>query len=114
MAQTLEHTIKLTDFQAAEVDNGLDIDAADNGSDWGYLIRSKGSHRLGIVDTGRAVYRLTSARDILRDNAADSMATPGERLTYANRARSMQALLDKVIAACGGPEAVPAEYRRWL
>lgn len=112
--------LKLTKFQAGEVEAGLDIDASDHHDEplWGTVARNGSKFWLIIEATqqarNRALYRITSTRDIYQDNAADRSCTPGERLAYVARFRSMQLLTRQLIEACGGPEGFSPEFRRWI
>jgi hypothetical protein len=115
-------TMRLTPFQAAEVDHGLDIDAAGGNPDWGELAwtgrTSRGpavlTIRAGQQNLDAALYRVTSSRDIPADNAGDSMNSPGERLGYLSAARSLDSLVQRLIAVAGGPEAFSKSVRRWI
>lgn len=108
----------LTPTQEAEVQNGLDIDAADGNADWGYVVRAGRAYRLfirpGQENLDAALYRITSSRDIPADNASDSFNSPGERLGYLSLARSLEALTQRLIAIVGGPEAFSPDVRRWI
>jgi hypothetical protein len=70
-----------------------------------------------VVDTAEAgyeaLYRITNGRDIARDNAESGL--DDEYVNGARSvARSMQALTDRLVAALGGVDAIPADTRRWL
>lgn len=114
----------LSDFQAGEMDHGLGIDAADHPDEpeWGMLtiIGTTRSKRARLVIAGtqlardRALYRITSSRDIFADNAAGSSGTPEERMTASSRARSLASLIRKLTEAAGGPEGFSPDVRRWI
>jgi hypothetical protein len=107
--------LPLTEFQAEEVGVGLDIDLSDGKAPWGFVVRrGRKTFRLEVVDAAAAIYRITNSRDIFADNAGDSMSLPGERLAEGNKARSLDSLVTKLVAALGGREGVPEEVRRWL
>jgi hypothetical protein len=120
MTDMADIALKLTEFQAGEVTAGLDTDAADHPDDpdWGTVVRDGSKFWLIVAGTqqarDRALYRITSARDIFQDNAADPFNSSGERLTYVTRFRSMQILTRALIEACGGAEGFSPEFRRWL
>lgn len=115
-------TMTLTAFQAAETQHGLDIDAADGGPDWGHLAYAGRSCRgpavliiaAGQANRDAALYRLTSSRDIPADNAGDSLNSPGERLRYLSHARSLDSLVQRLIAVAGGREAFSENVRKWI
>lgn len=102
-------TVKLSAFQASEVEHGLDVDDAEGADPWGTVHRSGSGQggTLDVYDLPAAIYRVTSSRDICRDNAAEGWGPPAH-------ARSLQSLTDKLVAAAGGPDSLPAETRRWL
>lgn len=106
--------IRLTEFQADEVSHGLTVDAETNGREiWGEIERTgKTTAWLTIHDVDGAVYRVTSSRDICRDNA--TTGTGKERVTAATRARSLQSLVEKILDEAGGPEALEPSTRHWL
>jgi hypothetical protein len=108
----------LTPTQEAEVQNGLDIDAADGNADWGYVVRAGRAYRLfirpGQENLDAALYRITSSRDIPADNAGDSFNTPAERLGYLSLARSLESLTQRLITIAGGPEAFSPGVRKWI
>ena len=112
--------LDLTRFQAGEVEHGLDIDADDHPDDpgWGEVNETAKGFRLVIQGTqearDRALYRITSARDILLDNAADRMGNARERRQDTAQGRSMTVLTGKLIEAAGGPEAFSPDARRWI
>lgn len=111
-------TMDLTEFRTAEVMNGLDIDRDDGNPEWGRLEpRGKGKRgsrtsRLvilpGQLAYDRALYRLTSVRDIWQDNAS------GGDLAYDAGARSMTALVTQFMELAGGKDAFSAEFHRWI
>jgi hypothetical protein len=114
-------TMRLTPFQATEIEHGLDIDASDGNPDWGelkYAGRRTGpavlTIRAGQQNLDAALYRVTSSRDIPADNASDPMASPGERMGYLSAARSLDSLVQRLIAVAGGPEAFSKNVRRWI
>lgn len=114
-------TLDLTEFQAGEVDYGLDIDAADHHDEpiWGKILRpSRTRYQLVITGTqlarDRALYRITSSRDIFYDNAGDSFGDSRERLAAASRGRSLDGLTRRLINAAGGPEGFSPDARRWI
>jgi hypothetical protein len=107
--------LRLTAFQAEEVEYGLSIDDSDGKPEWGTVERTgRSTWWLTVTDAAGAVYRITSSRDIYADNAGDSMGSPAENLAEGNKARSLQSLTDKLVAALGGRDGVPEEVRRWL
>jgi hypothetical protein len=116
--------MRLTPFQAGEVQAGLDIDAADSNADWGTLALTgsgRGWNRPGLLtiwpgqaNLDAALYRITSSRDIPADNAGDDMNTPAERLGYLNAARSLGLLVDRLIAVAGGRDAFSESVRKWI
>ena len=112
--------LKLTEFQAGEVEHGLDVDAADHPDDpdWGTVVRDGSKFWLIVAGTQQArdwaLYRITSSRDIFQDNSADPFNSNGERLALVTRFRSMQLLTRQLIEACGGPEGFSPEFRRWI
>ena len=124
-----EITLTLTSYQAGEIQCGLDIDAADHSGEplWGRIIpvgdhrgrpQAKRRYRLIIAGTqlarDRALYRITSSRDICLDNARDRLSTGDERRVYAAHGRSLQALTRKLVAAAGGPEGFSEDVRHWI
>ena len=108
----------LTPTQEAEVQNGLDIDAADGNADWGRIERAGRAYRLfirpGQENLDAALYRITSSRDIPADNAGDSFNSPGERLGYLSLARSLDSLVQRLIAIAGGKDAFSPDVRHWI
>lgn len=116
--------LELTRFQAGEVEHGLDIDAADHPDDpvWGEVNmagrRSRNRFRLVIRGTqqarDRALYRITSARDILLDNAGDSMATAHERRSCTMRGNSMNSVAVRLVEAAGGPSGFTESVFVWM
>ena len=116
----------LTPTQEAEVQNGLDIDAADGNADWGRIEHASrpgtepASRRYRLLiapgqeNLDAALYRITSSRDIPADNAGDSFNTPAERLGYLSLARSLESLTQRLITIAGGPEAFSPDVRRWI
>ena len=106
--------IRLTANQMSEWYHAIDIDSDDGHERW--WVDSHHPHGKGgtveILDTpyaiGRAVYRFTSARDIANDNVG--YGYPGDH----QHARSMQNMVDKLLAAVGGIERVPEDVRRWI
>lgn len=112
-------TLRLTAFQASETAHGLDVDAADYPDDpeWGAIERSGKTYRLTVAATqqarDRALYRLTSLRDILMDNSSDPFSSSGERLAYISRGRSMTSLAVRLIEAAGGVSSFSPDVRRW-
>lgn len=117
-----EIRLRLTAYQADEADHGLGIDAADGNPDWGRLEPAgpQGRGRATLVIFGsqvardRALYRLTSCRDIALDNTADPYNSAGETLAWSSRARSLSGLVRKLVEAAGGPENFSPDYRRWI
>ncbi len=112
-ARPVVATIPLTPFQAEEVQHGLEVDETDGADPWGIVHRTapRRGGQLDVYDLPAAVYRVTSSRDICRDNADDGFSRDARE---AARARSLQLLTDKLVAAAGGPDALPPETRRWL
>lgn len=114
-----EITLSLTEFQASEVEHGLDIDAADHHDEplWG-RITPAGKYRYCLTVAGtqlardRALYRITSSRDICLDNAATGYGR--ERMAYLSRGRSLEGLTARLIEVAGGPEAFSKDVRRWI
>jgi hypothetical protein len=112
-------TLRLTAFQASEVQHGLDIDAADHPDDpdWGQLDRLGKGFQLTVLPTqqarDRALYRLTSLRDILMDNSADPFNTAHERRTASARGRSLTGLAARLIEAAGGIDSFSPDVRHW-
>lgn len=115
-------TLRLTDIQASEVQCGLDTDAADYPGEplWGQ-IEPVGNRQLGgqLIISGtqlardRALYRITSSRDICLDNAAERLATANERARARARGRSLDGLTRRLIEAAGDIEAFSPDVRRW-
>lgn len=116
-----EITLPLTGFQAGEVSYGIDIDDADypDRESWGRVVR-RGTKSWKLVirpdqwARDRALYRITSLRDICLDNASDSFSAGRERTKLASQGRSLDALAGRLIAACGGPEGFSVDMRRWI
>jgi len=117
-----EIILTLTEFQAGEVEHGLDIDAADHPDeeDWGRLeFTGRRQRRARLVIAGtrqardRALYRITSSRDIWMDNSSDPFSSPGERLGCLSRSQSLARLVITLIEAAGGPESFSPDVRRW-
>lgn len=117
-----EIVLELSEFQVSEVMNGLDIDAADHWDEptWGRIepigpSRERG--RLIIAGTqlarDRALYRITSSRDIWQDNLGGAWSQ-GERMAYQSGARSLSQLADRLIEAAGGREGFSPDFRRWI
>jgi hypothetical protein len=113
-------TLRLTAFQAGEIEHGLDTDAASHPDDpdWGQLDRLRnGRCQLIIRPTqqarDRALYRITSCRDILMDNSSDPFNGPAERRRYAAQGRSMASLAVRLIEAAGGISSFSPDMRRW-
>jgi hypothetical protein len=104
--------LRLTPFQVREVGVGMDVDRDDGNPEWGSLEyigkRRDRAAWLIVTNLDRALYRITSSRDIWQDNAAGG--DPG----YLAGARSLAGLTDRLIAAAGGREAFSPEYRRWI
>jgi hypothetical protein len=116
-----EIRLVLGDFQAGEVEHGMSIDADDGNPEWGRLERiTPGRERFRLVvyasqvARDRALYRITSSRDIWLDNAGASMLSREERAEYTAGGRSLSALARRLVTACGGPEGFSPEYRRWV
>lgn len=121
MAELAEITLSLTVFQAGEVQCGLDIDAADHYDKplWGQ-ITPVGKYRYCLAVAGtqlardRALYRITSMRDIFWDNSGDQFGRGTERLAALNRGNSLHTLAMKLVEAAGGPENFSQYARRWI
>lgn len=112
-------TVKLSAFQADEAQHGIEVDetdATDGTEPWGAVRRAGGSGPgwLDVHDLNAAIYRITSSRDILRDNADDGFTDGTERRRYHDQARSLQQIVDQLVAAAGGPDQLTPETRRWL
>lgn len=113
MTERAQIQLRVTDYQYDEISHGFDIDASDGYALYGELraYRSGGGVLTVYGDEGayeRAFYRLTHARDIAQDNAAD---WPYDGA--AQRARSLVSLVERFIEAIGGEEAIPASVRCW-
>jgi hypothetical protein len=110
-------TLRLTLFQKQEIGWGLDIDATDDTGEWGQL-RPIGTGRqawwLDVFDFDLAIWRVTSSRDVLSDNAADDFANGTEKRRFREQAARLQAVVDQLVEAAGGPDSLTAETRRWL
>jgi hypothetical protein len=105
--------IPLTEFQLSEVAHGMDVDG---NRKWGDLDWKPGARtaKLTVTDYGRAIYRVTSRRDFYARAAADPRTIPNDRLKCLAWAKSLQQVVDKIVAAAGGRDKIPAEYRRRL
>ena len=105
-------SLRLTPFQVEEVEHGMAIDSDDGNPVWGeleYIGRSRTrSAWLHVTNLDRALYRITSSRDIWVDNAR------GGDPSYQSGARSLSKLADQLILEAGGQESFSAEYRRWI
>lgn len=101
--------LRVTRFQAEEVEAGLAVDADDGDPEWG-RIEWTGTRvaLLHIADADAAIYRITSTRDIMRDHVSDGDASA------LSASRSMATLAEKLVTAAGGPESLRAETRQWL
>jgi hypothetical protein len=99
------YRIKLTEFQAGEVDHGLSLDNDMGRQPWGKLTYTgKSGAWLEITNLQAALYRITNQRDIAEDNAMYSDSTPQEKA----EARSLILLCAKIVKLAGGREAVLA------
>lgn len=103
MNDTVLASIRLTEYQAEEVSHGLDCDDIA----WGGLRWTGNTAILDVYDFDAAIWRVASGRDICLDN---------RRLepTAAGDARKLQALIDRLVAAAGGPANLDAETRAVL
>lgn len=113
-----EITIELTEFQADEIDSGLDTDAADHGRLWGRVTRPvKGRPYLTVAARQEArddaLYRLTSLRDTLLDNSMDQLSTVRERRQASARGRSINTVVRRLIEAAGGTDTFHPRVRRY-
>jgi hypothetical protein len=121
-APLMLHEIRLAlgDFQAGEVEHGMSVDADDGNPVWGRLERLAGREQFRLVIFGsrlardRALYRITSSRDIWLDNAGAQLISADERKIYAAGGRSLSALAQRLVKACGGPEGFSPVYQRWI
>ena len=108
-------SIPLTPFQRDEVEHGIDVDFADNNPTWGTVRRTgKTTSFLDVLDFDGAVYRMTSGRDILSDNSTSDFGPDASTRSAAAGARSLTALITKLIDAAGGPDSLDATARRWV
>lgn len=125
MGELTEIRLDLGPFQAGEVSYGMDIDADDGHPEWGRLEfggrqdgQGRQRARLTVLATqaarDRALYRITSCRDIWQDNAGASPLSDRERAEYAAGARSLSALCRRLVKAAGGPEGFSPDVRRWI
>lgn len=105
---TVLFTLRLTPFQAEEVEHGLEVDIDSGNAAWGTVERRGKTVRiLHVYDVEGAIYRVTSARDIAQDN------TDFDRSAAAH-ARSLDSLTAKLVEAAGGLDAIPEQTRRWI
>ena len=99
---TLADRYRLTAFQTQEVEHGMSVDSDDGEPAWGVLHwRKRGLADLEVTDVDAALWRITSARDIVRDNE------------NAAGTRSLDTLIEKIVADVGVDTLKP-ETRRWL
>lgn len=110
--------IRLTPFQEGEVAHGLSIDednvrnGEEDASVWGEIVGTGKRPTLRIWDPDSAVWRITSSRDILWDNAG---ATDGrEAATLHAQGRSLDGLAAKIVEAIGGPDELSEDTRHLL
>jgi hypothetical protein len=91
--------IRVTALQAEEIEHGMEVDADEEHPAWGQLLREYTGSRnatLIVTDVVNALWRITSLRDILRDNDAPQQAN------------SIQRVVDTIVSEAGGRDAVLA------
>jgi hypothetical protein len=107
-------SIKLTAFQADEVANGLEVDRDDGNPEWGWIDydsrpgQIKRTGTLHITDVNGALYRISSCRDIWRDNWSGGFDE------YGSGARSLTKLTGTLVKALGGATVFKPEYRKYI
>jgi hypothetical protein len=106
-----EIEVRVTEFQANEIAHRLEVSADEGWPEFGYFKTGR-KFVIRAEHLDEAIYGITSARDILQDNADSAH---GDR-SYTARAQSMKLLVNQIVEAAGEERiaALPEHIRRWI